>query len=172
MVHTTFKKVTKKMASEAFEIWKYMYAYIDTTHNSQKTESFLVEACNQSPKISFFFKPAFLQYLMVTKDITFARKKYREFVCADVNCMELHKEMARLESHQVDPDLKEWRFCYENMLIANGKKETDVWYEYMRFERDFGEPKFVGMLNNRALMELDKSLVSNFLSDKALALLD
>lgn len=145
-----------------------MFAYIDTTQNHQITESFLEEACNQSKKISSFFKPAFLQYLIVAKDITAARKKYREFIKADINCVELHREMARLESFQVEPDLKEWRYCYENMILAKGKSETDIWYEYMRFERDFGEPKLVGMLNNRALVELERPLATNFSSSLVL----
>lgn len=172
MVNTIFRKVIKKLGSESFEIWKYMFAYVDTTKGSQTTECFLIEACSQAPKISFFFRPVFLQYLMVSKDITFARKQYRDFVAADINCMEMHREMARLESIQVQPDLRDWRYCFENMLIAKGKTVPAIWYEYMRFEQDFGDAKYVGILTNRALMELDKSLISNFLSDKALALLD
>lgn len=172
MVNTIFRKIVKNLGSESFEIWKYMFAYVDTTQGAQTTECFLIEACSQAQKISSFFRPVFLQYLMVSKDITFARKQYREFVTADINCMEMHQEMARLESIQIKPDIREWRNCFENMLIANGKKEPRIWYEYMRFERDFGEPKHVGLLTNRALNELDKSMVSNFLSGKALALLD
>lgn len=145
-----------------------MFAYIDTTQNNQKTEDFLEDACNQPAKISSFFKPAYLQYLIIARDITAARKKYREFIKADIHCIDLHREMARLESFQVEPNLKEWRFCYENMILAKGKSETDIWYEYMRFERDFGEPKFVGILNSRALVELERPLATNFSSSLVL----
>lgn len=58
------------------------------------------------------------------------------------------------------------------MIFAKGKTSTDIWYEFMRFERDFGDPKQVGILTTRAHNTLDKSLVSNFLSDQTLVLLD
>lgn len=58
------------------------------------------------------------------------------------------------------------------MILAKGKTTTDIWYEFMKFERDFGETKNVGLLTTRALNTLDKHLISNFLSDKTLVLLD
>lgn len=101
MINQTFRKIIKKVGSDSLEIWKYMFGYIDSTQNSHQNETFLIEACNQASNISSYFRPIFLQYLTISKDITYARKKYREFFLADINCMEMHREMARLESIQV-----------------------------------------------------------------------
>lgn len=49
------------------------------------------------------------------------------------------------------------------MLTLNfGKVRSDVWLLYIRFERDFGDPKNVGRLYQNAMAALNPNLLDEF----------
>lgn len=61
-------------------------------------------------------------------------------------------------------DIKQERLCLTLLVTHFGRHRTDVWLRFMKFERSFGDPKDVGKIYDRALINLDPELQDDFQS--------
>lgn len=57
------------------------------------------------------------------------------------------------------------RKCYENATLQFGKCNTNVWIDYIKFERDHGEPKRMTLIFNKAKNTLAPFLIDDFMAE-------
>lgn len=57
------------------------------------------------------------------------------------------------------------RKCYENAALQFGKTNTNVWIDYIKFERDFGEPKRMTLIFEKAKDCLTAEYVDDFIAE-------
>ncbi|XP_065095311.1 U3 small nucleolar RNA-associated protein 6 homolog [Ochlerotatus camptorhynchus] len=161
-----FKKSLNKCTGDVLPLWIVRFQYYHTrTDLHQRLEKTFKEAINQTPAISVHFQPLYLEFLVITEDIDAARKQYRQMQRSCCPCLELHRKMAQLESIQAQPNTDQWRLCHENVTQYFGTSDSSVWIDYIKFEKDGGNPKNMPNVFERAKSRLDATLVGNFIAD-------
>lgn len=161
-----FKQSLAKCGSDVLPLWIARVQYYHTrTDLSERLEQTFKEAINQSPIISTHFQPLYLDFLAITEDIGAARKQYRKMQQNCCPCLQLHRKMSQLESIQAQPNTDQWRMCHENATQYFGASEISVWIDYIRFEKEAGNPKHMPAIFERAKSRLDANLVANFITE-------
>lgn len=113
------------------------------------------------PEISTYFKPRFIEYLFATGPLDKARLVYKKLAEDAVPCYELHKKMVELELLKLDPNPEEIRKCFEYQCKFFGKTQIEVWLEYIKFERNYGDPKLSSTIFTRAQNTLESVDLQN-----------
>uniref|UniRef100_A0A1B0C6L3 U3 small nucleolar RNA-associated protein 6 homolog C-terminal domain-containing protein n=1 Tax=Glossina palpalis gambiensis TaxID=67801 RepID=A0A1B0C6L3_9MUSC len=114
------------------------------------------------------FRADYLEYISATSTLDRTRREYDELSKMPPPCLELHRKMADVESKALSVfrvDKSRWRKCYVNATHYFGKTNSQVWIDYIKFERDQGVPKNMAHLYERAKSTLDKQLVDNFMTE-------
>lgn len=165
-VNEIFKRATKKLATGSVPLWRLLIHYYHTKPDiPDKLDEIYRAAIYQSPTISSFFKPVYIEWVASNRNINFARKTYNELSTKGAPCLALHKAMLGLESMQIKPDMEEWRECHENTVTQFGECLTEVWLSYITFERDHGIPKNIGVIFQRAKSKLKAEFIDHFISE-------
>ncbi|XP_026473080.1 U3 small nucleolar RNA-associated protein 6 homolog [Ctenocephalides felis] len=161
-----FEKAINALGEDAYLIWKANIMYFISLPDDdagEKVQEMFLAALQQPPKISQPMKPRYLEWLAMSKNITWARNAYKALVQFPPFCLDLHRKMAQLESSQVDPDMDNWRKCHEDATRLFGKCNKDVWIDFIKFEMtDGGQPEKVNILYNEAKHNLKQDLVHMF----------
>ncbi|XP_055913455.1 U3 small nucleolar RNA-associated protein 6 homolog [Eupeodes corollae] len=169
-VYEIFREATDLLGTNSFPIWKLAIQYFMTCYEEKasKLQQLMREACAFEAPQFLSFRPQFLEWSVVNQPLSSTRSLYEELKTLSPPCLELHQKMALLESQALKPDIEKVRICYENSLFDFGKTRTDVWIDYIKFERDQGEPKRVSSLCERAKITLMPLFVDNFITEHCL----
>ncbi|XP_055842246.1 U3 small nucleolar RNA-associated protein 6 homolog isoform X2 [Episyrphus balteatus] len=168
-VYEVFRQATELLGVNSFPIWKltiqfFMLALAD----KNKFLQIMREACAIDAPQFLAFRPQFLEWSVVNQPFTATRLLYEELRTLTPPSLELHRKMALLETQRLKPDIEMVRHCYENALFDFGKMHTAVWIEFIKFERDIGEPKRMSALCERAKNTLAPMFVDNFVTEHCL----
>lgn len=165
-VEGVFKKATSNCTEDLLSLWTVRFQYYHTRTDLPKMlEQTFKDAIVQPPPISTHFQPLYLEFLVVTRNIDAARKKYLEIQKNCAPCLELHRKMSQLESIQAQPNVENWRKCHENASHFFGTSSIDVWIDFLAFERDHGSPRNMQPVFERAKTRLDSELVAGFVTE-------
>lgn len=169
-VEEVFREGTKLLGVNSFPLWKLTIQYFMTCYDDKglKFQQIMREACEFDSPQFMVFRPQYLEWSVLNQQFLTTRSLYEELRALSPPCLELHHKMARLESQALKPDIEKIRYCYENSLIDFGKNRTDVWIEYIKFERDHGDPKQMALLAERAKNTLLPLFVDNFITEHCL----
>lgn len=162
---TVFKQSLAKCSEDVLPLWIARFQYYHTHADlSDRMEHIFKEAIHQPPVISKHFQPLYLDYLTITEDINVARKQYRQMQRDCCPCLELHSKMSQLESIQAQSNTDQWRLCHENATQYFGATNPSAWIDYIRFEKEVGNPKNMPIVFERAKSRLDADLVAEFIT--------
>lgn len=103
------------------------------------------------------------------------RSLFRELVKHRPPSYKLHRKMLQLNSQLLSNDrnklndesvndINETKFVYEISIEFFGSSEPDIWLDYVRFERDYGDIKNMNILFEKAKLLLKPHLLDNFIS--------
>ncbi|XP_055371076.1 U3 small nucleolar RNA-associated protein 6 homolog [Condylostylus longicornis] len=167
MVEESFRKAKDKLGSSSAKLYKILLQYYQTKPDCyDRLDSIYNEVCKETAEDFLNFRVDYLEYTaLVKEDFELTRKLYDELTLLSPAVLTLHETMAYLESTQLKPNIARWRKCYENATNLFGKSSIQIWLNYLRFERDHGNPKQLTILFERAKQSLDAELVVNFVSD-------
>ncbi|EDW86196.1 uncharacterized protein Dwil_GK16741 [Drosophila willistoni] len=175
-VYEVFHKIQKTMGSESFPLWRSVICYYRTRErspsNRERLENIYAEACKSKYPEFAELRSDYLRYLWIENSPESARKEYKKLSLQPPLTLQLHREMAQLESTLTIRDsanLKSWRMCLEHMALHFGKTEPSVWVDYLAFERDHGEAKNINLLTQRAVSTLEPQYVHTFEMERTLA---
>jgi len=166
-VEEIFKKAKEKLGTSSAKLYKILIQYYQTKPNCHdKLEATYNEVCKETAEDFLNFRTDYLEFTtLIKEDFELTRKLYDELTLLPPPVLTLHETMAYLESVEIKPNIKCWRKCYENATTLFGKTSTQVWFNYLQFERDNGDPKNFKVLYDRAKQTLEPDLVANFVSD-------
>lgn len=162
-----FSEAVTNVGNNCLSIWKSKLLYTQAKY-PHKIEQFFQDALKSNPEVVNFFKPYYVEWLVLSKDISKARQKYDELCLLSPVSLELHKKMASLELMQPEISLRYTRKTHEMATLQFGKESTDVWMEYINFESKHGEPTKVSVIYDRAINTLKKDVVDNFITEFSL----
>uniref|UniRef100_A0A8D8B5S7 U3 small nucleolar RNA-associated protein 6 homolog n=1 Tax=Culex pipiens TaxID=7175 RepID=A0A8D8B5S7_CULPI len=165
-IEDIFKKALVNCTEDLLSLWTVRFQYYHTRTDLPKAlEQTFKDAIVQPPTIASHFQPLYLEFLVVTRNIDAARKKYLEIQKNCAPCLELHRKMSQLESIQAQPNVDHWRKCHENASHFFGTDNIDVWIDFLAFERDHGSPRNMQPVFERAKARLDADLVAGFVTE-------
>lgn len=150
--------------SAALPLWKMLIQYWQTK-NINKVEEIFREGITQGPAISDVLKPMFLEWLVLAKDVSISRQVYQSICNKPPFCKEAHMKMAELENLLPEVDMARVVKCYELACEQFGRDHVSVWMEYIKFERQRGDPKKVKEVYRRALSSLHETLAHSFINE-------
>ncbi|KAK7871763.1 hypothetical protein R5R35_014030 [Gryllus longicercus] len=162
-----FKHAVACLSSDddtSLPLWKMLIQYFQTK-NVNKVKEVFEDGIKQGPAVASPLKLMYLEWLVLAKDISTARQVYQSICDKAPFCRELHQKMATLECLQPEVQISRVVKCYELACEQFGKDSTEVWMEYVKFERIRGDPKKVKEIYLRALKSLDKQLAHRFISE-------
>lgn len=87
-------------------------------------EEIFQKSWNQCPKISGPLKPMYLEWLVLSQGITFARRAYDAMCELPTPCLEMHKKMIYLESIQPTMNMKRIRQSYRAACDQFGSRDV------------------------------------------------
>lgn len=167
------------VSQEAIKILKYnslpVYKLLIQYHTLANTEFLEIKAIfqegigiNKDPEICLELRPLYLEWLCLTKNLKTAREEYDKIKKYTPYCLQLHKKMVYLEMGRVDGILVNViRGVHKIACEQFGKNRTDVWFDYIKFEKNHS-PELIAQIYNDAKNTLMDSLVSTFMSEYAL----
>ncbi|XP_012284127.1 U3 small nucleolar RNA-associated protein 6 homolog [Orussus abietinus] len=158
-----FTEAIKRLREKSLPIWKMKLLYVQAK-DPEKTEEVFKAALQAEPAIAKDFKPKYIEWLVLTKNIQMARKVYKALCMEPPFGLELHKKMENLELMQPEIILKHARKPYEMAILHFGNNNVNVWIDYITFEMKHSDPKNVADLHSRAVKTLDSTLVDTFIS--------
>lgn len=163
---TLLSKATEKLGEKAVPLWRMriLHAQIRSSEEVEK----IFEAALKHVEIAKDIKPIWLEWLLLTKGIHATRKAYENFCRHPSTSLEVHKKMAMLECLQPETSLKHMRLPHEMATQQFGKDNVSIWLDYIKFERNHGEPTKIGSIHTRAVKTLDRNLTSCFLEEYSL----
>lgn len=169
-VYEVFREGTKLLGVNSFSLWKLAIQYFMTYYDDKALifQQIMREACAIEAPQFMQFRPQYLEWSVLNQSFQATRSLYEELRTLSPPCLELHHRMARLEIQALKPDTEKVRYCYENSVIDFGKTRPDVWIEFIKFERDYGQPKKMAMLCERAKNTLSPMFVDNFITEHCL----
>ncbi|PSN39843.1 hypothetical protein C0J52_19058 [Blattella germanica] len=170
MALQVFREATARLGSSnkaALPLWKMMLQYYHTK-DMNKVEQIFQEGIIQGPQISVALKPMYIEWVVLVKGIQVARKLYEKLSIQPPLCLELHSKMASLECMQPEMNIKQVRRCFEVACQQNGHNVTDVWMDYIRFERTLGNPEKESQIYIRGTRALDPTLLDSFENEYSL----
>uniref|UniRef100_A0A1B0GGJ7 U3 small nucleolar RNA-associated protein 6 homolog C-terminal domain-containing protein n=1 Tax=Glossina morsitans morsitans TaxID=37546 RepID=A0A1B0GGJ7_GLOMM len=166
-----FRKAKDQLEpATSVSLWRMAITFFKT-RPSEANEKFLKFFKDAAMQLSLEFAPFradYLEYISATSTLDRTRREYDELSKMPPPCLELHRKMADVESKALSVfrvDKSRWRKCYENATHYFGKTNSQVWIDYIKFERDQGDPKNMAHLYERAKSTLDKQLVDNFMTE-------
>ncbi|XP_058799936.1 U3 small nucleolar RNA-associated protein 6 homolog isoform X2 [Phymastichus coffea] len=160
----TFKKAIEILGENSISLWKLKLLHIQTK-NPKLLEKFYQEALDNKSAISNYFKPLYIEWIALTKDIEVARKVYDKLCLTPPLCLELHRKMAVLEILQPEITLYNARKPHEMATSLFGRDNTDVWIKYIIFEMKHGEATKVSNIYDRAKKMLKPKLTDDFINE-------
>jgi len=166
-----FEIITKTVkGDEVLELYKIMFTYLAMTLNNSAVENFLKKAIkNENRKVSDHFKPEYIEWACIEKNLQEARKIYKDLTLNTPPCLGIHQKMVQLEIASFDIDLAEVRRCFDYAIQLFGFKEVSIWIEYIRFERRYGNPLSTTNLYERAKATLKgDDLIQKFIQEHSL----
>lgn len=165
-VYKVFRLALKQLSvADSFPLWELLLLFYKSDDQlSGKVKGIYREAIDlATAEISNKLKPQFLEFLVQSEGIEAARSEYNKLCLCVPSCLEMHRQMARMEAMQGTPSVTAWRKCHEMAMQFFGKENVDVWLEMIKFEKSHGDAKKVSQLYLRAMNTLEKDLVSTFL---------
>lgn len=163
-----FQRITKNVTGDdILEIYKIFYAFLTTNAEPNVVEAFLQAAIkHETRSVPTFFKPEYIEWVTLNKDLHAARRVYKELALNSFPCLGLHTKMLQLECASQPVNLAEARRCFDYAVQLFGFKDASIWVEYIRFERDFGNPKMTTNLYQRAKSTLKgDELIQKFIEE-------
>lgn len=170
-VSTISQEAIKTLKENSLPIYKLLIQYhtlFNTEYNEIKTIFEEGIAIDQDPKICLELRPLYLEWVCLTKNLKTAREEYDKIKKHTPHCLQLHKKMIHLEMGRVNGILvTAVRAVHKIACEQFGKNRTDVWFDYIKFERNHS-PELVAQIYSDAKNTLIDSLVSTFMSEYAL----
>ncbi|KAJ2944216.1 hypothetical protein O0L34_g18195 [Tuta absoluta] len=114
-------------------------------------------------------KPKLLQKMYEHVGLKAAREMYEEMIRTPPTQIEVHRIMIDIEESQEKPNAKNIRKYYEGAIQQNGKNDVDIWLEYMKFETTNGSVQAAPAIYRRAVSNLKRELVDEFIKKQTLA---
>lgn len=108
-------------------------------------------------EVAKYFKPRMIEYHYQAFGMEKARAVYKLLAEDSIPCYELHRKMVELELMRLEPDVTQIRKCYEYQCQFFGKDHVEVWLEYIKFERNYGDPKLSPVIFKRGQATLTKA---------------
>lgn len=113
--------------------------------------------------------------MALIKGIDACRSLFRDLVKHRPTSYVMHRKMLQLNgqilsndrnklSEECINDINESKFTYEISIELFGTTEPDIWLDYIRFERDYGDIKNMNVLFEKAKLLLKPHLLDNFTS--------
>lgn len=169
-VFEVFREATGLLGPNSYPLWRLMIQFVMTIHEERavKFQQIMREACEKESPQFLTFRPQFLEWSALNQPFESTRSLYDDLRTLSPPCLELHQKMALLESQGLKPNVQKIRECYENAVLDFGKTRTDVWIDYVKFERDQGEPKRMSAVCERAKNTLLPLFVDNFITEHCL----
>lgn len=148
-------------------VWETMYLYcaVQMMNNDKYFEDFFQKAItSKNSLVSSHFKPEYIEWICLTKNLQTARQTYKYLTLNTVPCLELHRKMAQLETFQMVVNKVAARECHEFAVQFFGAGDVDTWIDYVVFERDYGDSRLMGNIYERAKQQLKSEiLVAQFI---------
>ncbi|XP_015119461.1 U3 small nucleolar RNA-associated protein 6 homolog [Diachasma alloeum] len=167
LVTEEFAKASKLLGGKALPLWRMKLLYFQAKY-PQKVHEIFVEAMKSDVEISKEMKPAYIEWLVLTKGIEAARQQYNELAIQPPTCLELHKKMLELEMIQPKICKQSARKPHELATLHYGKSNTQVWIDFILFEMKHGEPMRVTDIHRRAVKTLQPALTDAFITEYSL----
>lgn len=162
-----FRTALKKMPmNTTYPLWELLILFYKSEDRfAKEVKGLYREGIDLAiPEISNPMKPQLLEHLMQTEGIAAVRAEYNKLCLVVPSSLELHRQMARMEQMQPQPNVVGWRKCHEMATQFFGKETVDTWLEFIKFEKSNGDPKRVSQLYQRAMSSLNPALVSTFIT--------
>lgn len=175
-VREIFAIATKKCGRKSLPLWELLkqYLYIVTlAEDKQKQEKFFLDAMSQAEPISSHFKSEYIEWLAFTSGIFKAREIFYDLIekspsyAMHMKMLEINKRVVVHETIEQELDIHnvtESRKCFDLAMKLYGKTRPNLWLEYIKFERDFGDVKKMNVLFSIARLELDPIYLETFVS--------
>ncbi|XP_074042828.1 U3 small nucleolar RNA-associated protein 6 homolog [Leptinotarsa decemlineata] len=128
----TFKMAVLNLKEKSAPLWMMALRYHTLSSKNQIIERIYKDGVRQPEEVSQIMKPEYIQWLALNKGIKEARKQYSLLAVEEPYCKELHATMAKIESAEIDLDVKE----LETVLLLSckqfGSEDADVWISLIR----------------------------------------
>ncbi|EDV95182.1 U3 small nucleolar RNA-associated protein 6 homolog [Drosophila grimshawi] len=173
-IQKLFSEVRRTMGAEARPLWEMVIGYYRARGDQlakRQLNDIYMQACKETWPEFVNLRCNYLSYLWHEHSPAKAREEYAKLAQQPPLSLKLHREMVNLIQSSKPKDLttiKAWRMCYEFMITFFGKREPSVWIEYIKFERDHGDPKSIPLLSRRAIATLEPQFVSIFQAERAM----
>lgn len=100
-------------------------------------ENLYKQGIKQPQEISDILKPQFLEWLAVSKGMSYTRQIYLALAREEPYCKELHVTMSKLEATEIEYNFEAWDKVYELACEQFGKEDVDVWLSRIQYYIDF-----------------------------------
>lgn len=136
-IEKLFVRAIGTLKRKTLPIWMLILRFTTLFKGVSDCEKFYWRGIEGPMEISQEFKPQFLEWLAITKNIDAARLAYKQLVKDTPYCKQLHLTMSKLEEAQVDINLREWQFVHDCAIEQFGEVDDDVWINYMKFSLNY-----------------------------------
>ncbi|XP_043477850.1 U3 small nucleolar RNA-associated protein 6 homolog [Leptopilina heterotoma] len=162
-----FKQATEQLGEKSLSLWKMKLLHVQAK-NPEKIQEFFQAALLGPQNVAKDMKPLYLEWAVLTKNITETRKIYNSITQQPPFSYELHKKMIEIENMQSKISLQYTRNAYELAIMQFGKNRTDLWLDYTIFEMKHGDPLKAAEIHARAVKTLYAKLTDKFIADYTL----
>ncbi|XP_060869408.1 U3 small nucleolar RNA-associated protein 6 homolog [Metopolophium dirhodum] len=100
--------------------------------------------------INLRFRPAYLEWYVLTRDLASGRKIFNALKCLKPKCYDLYKRMIQFEKLSIiskkSKHIKYMRTLYSETCNLFGHADVELWCDCIKFEYMYGVPSLVGMI--------------------------
>ncbi|CAH1169626.1 unnamed protein product [Phaedon cochleariae] len=128
----TFKKGVMQLQNKSTPLWMMALRYHILTSSSAVIENIFMSGVQQAEEVGRKMKCEYIQWLVLNKGITEARRKYNDLARTPPFCKELHTIMANLESQELDVNAQELEKVLRLACDQFGGEDSDVWIGLIR----------------------------------------
>lgn len=166
-----FNEANRCLQGTALPIWKLMLLYWQAKDSTKVDDLLKVgTSMTQHPNICNPLKVLWLERVALTQGLKSARELYFELAKMTPFYLELHTKMTMLENLQPKLDVKYARISHICACIQFGSDNTDVWLNYLKFEKRYGKHSHMADIYHQACNKLQPSLVEEFKNEYDLEL--
>ncbi|GFN96922.1 U3 small nucleolar RNA-associated protein 6-like protein [Plakobranchus ocellatus] len=154
---------------ESWPLWEFalnMYA----AQRADMLETLMERACrNVSARVCLPAKEWSLHWTFRQGGLKSVRNVYKSLGKMRPASLGFYQIYIRIETAQVEPDLKRLRSAFEEALLEFGTSEPDVWLNYIQMEREIARSDSMGgVVYQRACQSLKPELRETFIRKHAL----
>uniref|UniRef100_A0A0B7A1C5 U3 small nucleolar RNA-associated protein 6 homolog n=3 Tax=Arion vulgaris TaxID=1028688 RepID=A0A0B7A1C5_9EUPU len=159
-LETTLNAALRQVQSEeSWSLWQFVLSHMGA-EKSQGLEKLMERSCRSiTPEVCLPAKEWCLHWTFRQGGLKAARNVYNSLRKMRPISLNFYRLYVKIESSQIEPNLKLIRSAFEEALVEFGQNEPDLWLNYIEMEKVVAnDGSRSGVIHQRALNGLDPHL--------------